>query len=471
MKRMACNKGKLNNRGMSLVEIIVAIAILSVAVIPLMYAFVNSMRNNARGRELQQTTVLAYTIIENCKADTMEEVEDNLSSGNFLFGVSSLQTFQNGDTYYLQNVPLENQKYDVAITFTPHEIASQTSYSILRTTGMNSYMDAMLHVNTPDNTTDPLATPTTMETMDADAYLMALEDITAGIKLASEDYIANHLPAGIGLNAVDLSTGEIEDSFESGGTNAGNFSLKRDALITIDESSGEETVTVMFTYSYEVMNGYKYDFVYDYIDPSTGTLVTGTKELVYSPSSSVVSYTYEIFSNSSSGASLENIYMLYYPAYPQVTGLSLYPFGVDSNGFSEHISINNNLPDGREVNLYLVKQINPTYGTDALGVAKLLTLENSYAVKVSATSPNGAVTNLYHNLWNNLGDATATPVDKSASWFSGVTQKSMVEKDNKELMYDFVVQIYRAGSYETSTNSMGSNASLVLTMDGTDLDW
>lgn len=468
MGRMCKRKAKLNNAGMTLVEILVAIAILSVAIIPLMFAFVNSMRYNARGRELQQTTVLAHTIIENCKADTFDEVKSSITGGNFVPGGYTQHTV--GNTFYLQNVKLENQMYDVKIDFTSHAIGTDTSYNILRSVTMNPYLDAMLTVHTPDNTDPLVATPHTLTDMDAHAYVTALEDIAAGIKTASQD--ATKYPDLVANGVVvDLPVSEIEDSFKAGGTHENRLVLKRDTTINIGtDASGNEVATVIYTYSYEVVGG---DYSYTYTDVALALNETVT----YTAGGTLGMYTYEIYSNSNTkaeatGVKLENIYIMYYPAYSTSSGTTvMFPFDV-----VEEITINNNLAgtatDPRETNVYLVKQKNTNY-TDG----ELTTLDVAYAaeVKVTGNTVTNARTNVYHNFDYNLGTDTliVSPWSPTQPWTGVERKESMITTESKTLMYDFVVSIYKKGAINTSGGSpvIDSNAQLILTMDGTDLDW
>lgn len=468
MGRMGNKRVKLNNAGMTLVEIMVAIAILSVAIIPLMFAFASSMRYNARGRELQQTTVLAHTIIENCKADTFDEVKSSITGGSFVPG--GYTQYVHGNTFYLQNVKLENQKYDVKIDFTSHTIGTDTSYNILRSVTMNPYLDAMLTVHTPDNTDPLVATPHTLADMDAHAYVTALEDIAAGIKTASQD--ATKYPDLVANGVVvDLPVSEIEDSFKAGGTHENRMVLKRDTTINIGtDASGNEVATVIYTYSYEVVGG---DYFYIYTDTTLGLNETVT----YSASGTLGMYTYEIYSNSNTkteatGVKLENVYIMYYPAYSTSSSVTvMFPFDV-----VEEITINNNLAgtssNPRETNVYLIKQKNTNYTDTQLDI-----LDTAYAaeVKVTGNTVANAKTNVYHNFDYNLGTDTLIVSSWSPTqpWTGVERKESMITTETKTLMYDFVVSIYKSGAINTSATppTINSNAQLILTMDGTDLDW
>ena len=65
-------KLKNDNRGMSLVETLVAIAILSVAIGPLLYMFVFTTKYNAKAKLKQRATNAAVTVMENMKATSLD---------------------------------------------------------------------------------------------------------------------------------------------------------------------------------------------------------------------------------------------------------------------------------------------------------------------------------------------------------------------------------------------------------------
>lgn len=104
----------LNNRGFSLVEILIAVAILVLCAVPLLKAFVTSAQTNARARQNLNATTLAENIMEEIKAAGVEG-----------YGVKS------GDTVTIDGVDLpvyeaeysnysfDGRAYDVKAVMTP----------------------------------------------------------------------------------------------------------------------------------------------------------------------------------------------------------------------------------------------------------------------------------------------------------------------------------------------------------------
>ena len=465
MRNLIQKKAKLNNAGMTLVEIIVAMGILSVAVIPLLFAFVNATRYNARGREVQQTTVLAHTVIENCKAYSLEEIDlqmtnthdflentvggwDKVSSTDVSTGISTT-------SYYMTNVQVENQRYDVELKLTPRKVggvgtsSTDVQFEIMSTNTMNPYLDAVFTVQ------DDILSSAGVDasgnnyqgaaTLDEQAYVYVLNEISAGIKTVAQ---------GISTitEEVNLSAEEIENTI-------GSYGLKLYRTITINASdaSGSDVVTVTYEYRYELTTGH---FSYNYIYPDG----SGTEVLTWNlsgivPAGEAVTYTiYDNATTKVNSTKLENIYFFYYPAYNGSSSLC--------DVAADNVLITNNLTSGNPINVYLVKQKNLAYEETKLGTA-----EASYAPAVMGS---GGTINLYHNFGDNLGGGASvgTPT------FTGVTLPDvtiqpdpMILNTPSELIYTVEVSVYKENSYDATSKKIKDGINPVITMDGTALDW
>lgn len=65
---------KNNERGYTLIELIVAITILAIIAIPLMHGFVTAAKTNAKAREIEQATTVARNTMEKIEATPIEEL-------------------------------------------------------------------------------------------------------------------------------------------------------------------------------------------------------------------------------------------------------------------------------------------------------------------------------------------------------------------------------------------------------------
>ncbi len=67
---------KLNNAGFSLVELLIAISILAIAIVPVIHGFISSIRLNTRTRGTLDTTMVAQDMIEGFKSKGLEDLVD-----------------------------------------------------------------------------------------------------------------------------------------------------------------------------------------------------------------------------------------------------------------------------------------------------------------------------------------------------------------------------------------------------------
>lgn len=72
MKRDFCRKRQLDNKGMSLIEIILAMLLLSIVVVPTLQILVTTTKYNAKAKQKQMTMNTAEAVMEMCKAYDIE---------------------------------------------------------------------------------------------------------------------------------------------------------------------------------------------------------------------------------------------------------------------------------------------------------------------------------------------------------------------------------------------------------------
>lgn len=113
---------KRNNKGTSLVELLVSIVILSMVIVPLLTSFVVSAKMNAKAKEVHNATMLAQNVMEGLKIETIESLELQYD----------LLHKENGSiTYEIENAIMDNNlQFNVKVLLTPMEIEGVTAPNI-----------------------------------------------------------------------------------------------------------------------------------------------------------------------------------------------------------------------------------------------------------------------------------------------------------------------------------------------------
>lgn len=111
MKNDSCKNNKLNNKGFSLVEVLVAVIILALVAGPILMAFVMSARFNARARETQRVSAVAESVMEEFKGMSIADARVAYATA------PDALVFDRKDFV----VEAGSLYYDVKITATPYE--------------------------------------------------------------------------------------------------------------------------------------------------------------------------------------------------------------------------------------------------------------------------------------------------------------------------------------------------------------
>ena len=417
-------KRKLNNRGLSLVEVMVGIVILGIVTGPLLHSFVSAMRYNQRAKERQRTTTAAQSIMEGFKAYDIEELcwqfssdpahpfrviansgvvsEEALSdrSGDGVPDTSILPQADGtlafepaSDGHYafvMQNISFESKLYDARVEVRPKAPLPDADFNGTQNMAafedINGYLDAIYK---PQANRDQLA------------YTLILNKLLD--KLNEEDASDEE------FLLADLDTDKLR--------------VEKETTVTIaSPDAGVCVVTVTTVYKYDARH-----YPYEDADGNEQELGFHGNLGVDDDDDSAVIYTEEIYNNTQTaadGAHLEKVYLYYYPAYRDVSGVKI---------SSETIILQNNSGEAKDI--YLIKQVNGT-----LSNVWLNNYENSYSPTVTGT---GSAINLYHNLNTNLaGGGTTASVS-----ISGVTEKTQLVENNPEyLLYEVIVSVYEEGA-------------------------
>ncbi len=190
---------KKRNRGFTLVEVLVAAAILSIMVTPILSSFVAIARVNAKSRRKLSATAIANSVMESVKGFELQEVSKQFhgSTGGFhvvagtVTGISEIGTASHNGTVFtphangqyefkISGVQMDGTSYDVFLKYTKNETRSnelltgvfyqdaeghnvtETTSRVLKSMEVRvlTFYDVEITVYRSGTTTNPLATLT-----------------------------------------------------------------------------------------------------------------------------------------------------------------------------------------------------------------------------------------------------------------------------------------------------------------------
>ena len=450
-------KTKLNNKGMTLVEIIVTVTILALVSGILLSAFVSVMRTSAKSRDVHRATTVAQNIMEGINLKTAQEMAYQFNypirkdtAGNNIdnFNVYPATMFQFatdrsvGELYeWTDPTSSETNMYMVSNKRTPAQYETLTD-ALAIANSSSAYLNDITTENydfiKDDNgkyiyymrniKNDGMYYNAKI-TLDASNYttsgvsgITANDDVLISVPTIDSTYDAVEVMSGT-LNQANINKLQMDNP----GLTINESNLYRKIVITI------ENAQLIGTTQYRTK--VKVDYYYRAKKPSGGYTAwvqeTGTNV---------------VFDNygSETEKQLRNIYLYYYPLY----GATYY------NQKKDVISIVNN--NNRDVDLYVVKQ--EPYGS-TLTNAQLATKEKSYRMTfdVNETSFNAdgkshitLHTNLGENLatiYTGLTYSQPTPhytrngIDTNAAMY-GVTD--IKNKQAYDRIFDVTVEVYKS---------------------------
>lgn len=383
---------KINNMGMSLVEIIVAMAVLMIVTVPILYTFVYSANFNARARQRQQTTAAAQTVMENLKAYSVEDICKSFNDKTFpVSGAGSTgfdELILSGVTFTPEGVP-EYGGGEIKLQISGMEYQNQIYNAEIHLTGHGSQasrIDALKYESYAQENAASYAVANAA--MDSDV-LYAIMDIVAQKWNDEEngaDPPVNHMPSEVDTSKIEIT--------------------KRELKVNVDQVGSQYVAKVSCVYTYEVTG-------HPYVDPATGASGTfNISETTYEHDlSGSGDGAQEIFNQSTP---LKYLYLYYYPAYNYIPGVGALDPGAPVRVGRDEITIYNTT--GTEVACYIYKQKNL-----AISDARLRTSEGSYKVHIKLT--NACIHD--DNLRTILGGNTKMPtsnidIDPADKWYQGI---------------------------------------------------
>ena len=381
---------KVNNIGMTLVEVVIAMAILSIVIVPMMSIMITSSKYNAKARLRQGMTITAESLMEIFKGYSLEELYTQATVGNVgiigfngfpaetVGGVQYEATYDSSLDKYefkIMNLPNESQLYDVKITATPYG----STKSLLTLDNMNCYTDAMIRMQ---------------EWYDS----RTVGDIELDFRSGGGAETVRQFLEDNDVTLTSPTLSDVSDDYLK--------CVKRVTTLNIVKGATDTNVECKIKYYY---------YVSQYPYYSAVGLVEPDKQDFYKDETAIADedkyYTWDVIVDiptsstdltvyqNPNAAKLQRVFLYYYPAYP----------GIYLNGSSMQVVIQINT-DGfntEELDIYVLKQMNPVYGMSAVS-----SKDRVYgpAISVNSTKDGASVTavELYHNLTKHLYSADSS---------------------------------------------------------------
>ncbi len=442
-----------DDRGITLVELIVSIAILAIIVLPFLNSFVTAARTNAKSRNELNATHLAENIMEGIEKNSMKslayqfnyplegfdiadgfDMNENGSNSQELL----LSTDAGGNNVYSSAVKLENVDSGIAenekdshITSSVHKtdttatIKDTSKWNFVENTTSHKYYFYMTNVKSGSKNYNALVT------MDARSDEAASGSTDPDGKKTSynKDAIADMSAMDFDHDAIatDKTLFEgLKNDLKNDNIVTDSFSQDQvERIITIDiENSTSTKVSVSYAYKFTDKDGVKRTF------PDAS-------------SAKKTSYTSIVFDNTTDTVNhdLRNIYLFYNPWYTST--------GSTATTVTDKIIINNK--DNVKCTVNLVKQKDDS-------ITNLSSLEQSYKVLVNVNEPlnksgsSNAYVTVASNFETNLGNTNATMSHKQPLYQynsdSAEAQTKRIETRNltrdavTDRIYDVKVDIY-----------------------------
>lgn len=397
---------RTDNRGFSLIELLIAVCIMSIVVIPLLNAFVSSYRVNAKSRLVMRATTLAQNemeIFEKESIETLCNAEKYAWSAERPEGYQVTGPDENG-CYFLKREGISNEsgspsEFDVYITLDPERADASGKYY----TANNQRLLQMNTVSAVDSGTYVQQIRTKGGAVDQDTVVYG--------------YFYNH------RNISGPGSGWTTEKFAQ--------RIYRTITVSIEqESSGEGDITrVKVTYTYTCPD-------YNVMEPG---FETWQEEKI-------------VFDNAASGVELKSVYLFYAPRYGLYT---------DDGANREEIVINNE--KGLPVDIYLLRQDILQDGSDT----DVRTVPISYQplVKITDRAAGGRSGGIYHTNLNvsepeaegrgrqillqftNADDVYASYTRDQAVSILGL--KALDASEARDRIYTMTVEVYQAGADRT----------------------
>lgn len=392
---------QLNNKGMSLVEIIIAMTILSVVVLSVANVIVSAARFNQKARILQDATVVGESFMESFKGLGIEQASASLAE---------MMNEDGSRVYVAEDYGMDGKSFDVKVSVALQKSVEVTDYGKV----------------------DPDADLVVLE------HYNYLEEAYQAILEKEAGYI-NELEKrpGVTYTAADLMREKIKITWVEHA-----ILMKPVNAVTKEGAQVEYAVRYhyqVYDYPYYDENGeekYYNNMIYqdqDAESDSSNRDIPRTYWDYFGHWESHIVYNSE---DKPEGVELEEVYLYYYPVYQ---GMEPY-FAED---LKEQFTIVSELDS--EVDLFLIKQKNPRYSDTQIAVGES---RNQVFVAGYISDDAAGKVSVYHNWDRNIANESSVtlPVDGFGNFKQQVDYR--VKKKEQPVLYSICVEVFQHSTGE-----------------------
>lgn len=396
-------KGKLNNSGFSLVEVLVAIVILAIISLPVLSTFSNAARINAKARRTENANTAINNIVEEARIVSLDDLADGNGKYNYQTLGTSSNTYLVADKGQQYFTGVDGEKYFIRTKFNGNPY--------------NSKADAAAGNKKTNNDINSAGLSVYADITASNSYVYRDDSADAeAIKKFSE------------LNKTAVSRTDISKTI--------------DVTISIKEKSPNhftQDISVNVTYKY-IKEAGKYP---DYTDPSTDMV---TWEFPAHVTGSGTSAVYTISGELKDNA--KNMYIFYVPYQGEAVSGQPYTDTITEAEMTsdsvptERININYDYPSTYSLTStdHIIKDVN-VYLFEMEKVVNTAAVGSSPVYKRMGTNMSNVYINGVKAISSANGTTPVTVYSNIKNW--GEKNKNLTKHiNNKDVLYQMTVDVW-----------------------------
>lgn len=441
---------KLNKKGMTLIEVVTAMAILAIVITPVLRIFASTSGTNLRSRRRQRATVVAEATMESFKAYSVEQLCKQFMSGGFK-GTENMVSSSSGNptTMSVVGIYATGESSPLKADQTLNRDASAYRFKVNNVASESVFYDVEIMV-TPDtsHTAEMLYVENTNEysdaiiSLDEDMGYDVLSEFETVAKTQFETYFESSHPGATSHNVDDIDISK----------------LKRLIELEVSDSGTTQTVTAKVTYTCQAKVSYKY------MSGPVGSATSNTGTVTFDdsvmkvecklPDDSSTDTEWTVYDNSSTiggvnvdgkQSKLNNIFLYYFPTYKSVYGAEaedeIKISGNLTNLYKASASSDPRAEGYEALKITVMKQLATTMDDTSLNSGEV-----GYDVDLNGTFTGNGEVELYTNLSENFSPLGSVCKAPSISGFGTVESSDKRLYDTFITLYNVEIHVYDAGT-------------------------